>query len=436
MPSGVLEVFKAMEIGHIFKLGTKYSESMGANVLTADGKSVPIIMGSYGIGVERIITAAIEQNNDGDGIIWPKSITPFDVIVTITNIKDERLREAGEKLYSDLRHAGLDVLLDDRDERAGVKFKDADLIGIPYRITVGKKVSDGMVELFDRKRNKTSTSNWTMSFHAYSSWLYRQRGSGGVWQVARASPVNHAQDACRIQTCCDGPVLLVQPSERQRFRSPCQYRRSAVCLHNHSLPGHRTLGLCHSSNGRRKRIRETVLATRADLIGNKRWFPVRYASQPRFDLFFKILPWEAAGIIVVAPGSVLFLGETFGGNTIISQFAPTNSQLNWLGKCPWPNGAVSWLRLDTTNRNITSVQETGIFIFGSHASTRRSMTRRISASGLPLRKHLSALYRQPMEANRVSFSKTLVVILFCACFGAVCSPRMLAQDELPISCAH
>jgi prolyl-tRNA synthetase len=149
--SGVLEVFKAMEIGHIFKLGTKYSESMGANVLTADGKSVPIIMGSYGIGVERIITAAIEQNNDGDGIIWPKSITPFDVIVTITNIKDEKLRAAAEKLYDDLRHAGLDVLLDDRDERAGVKFKDADLIGVPYRITIGKKISDQMVELFDRK---------------------------------------------------------------------------------------------------------------------------------------------------------------------------------------------------------------------------------------------------------------------------------------------
>jgi prolyl-tRNA synthetase len=108
-------------------------------------------MGSYGIGVERIITAAIEQNNDGDGIIWPKSITPFDVIVTITNIKDEKLRAAGEKLYADLRHAGLDVLLDDRDERAGVKFKDADLIGVPYRITIGKKIADEMVELFDRK---------------------------------------------------------------------------------------------------------------------------------------------------------------------------------------------------------------------------------------------------------------------------------------------
>jgi prolyl-tRNA synthetase len=152
---GTLEVFKAMEIGHIFKLGTKYSESMGAKVLTADGKEVPIVMGSYGIGVERIITAAIEQNHDADGIVWPRSITPFDVVVTITNIKDEKLRDAGEKLYADLRAAGLDVLLDDRDERAGVKFKDADLIGIPYRITIGKKIGDGVVELFDRRAKQS-----------------------------------------------------------------------------------------------------------------------------------------------------------------------------------------------------------------------------------------------------------------------------------------
>ncbi len=153
--SGSLEVYKAMEIGHIFKLGTKYSESMGARVLTQEGKEVPIVMGSYGIGVERIITAAIEQNHDADGIIWPRTLAPFDVVVTITNMKDENLREAGEKLYKDLQRAGLDVLLDDRDDRAGVKFKDADLIGIPYRITVGKKVSDGVVELFERQ-TKTS----------------------------------------------------------------------------------------------------------------------------------------------------------------------------------------------------------------------------------------------------------------------------------------
>lgn len=153
--TGVLEVYKAMEIGHIFKLGTKYSKSMGATVLTPEGKEVPIVMGSYGIGVERIMTAAIEQNHDQDGIIWPKTLSPFDVVVTITNMKQDSLREAGEGLYKDLQRAGLEVLLDDRDERAGVKFKDADLIGIPYRITVGKKTADGLVELFER-RAKTS----------------------------------------------------------------------------------------------------------------------------------------------------------------------------------------------------------------------------------------------------------------------------------------
>ena len=149
--SGKLEVFKSLEIGHIFKLGTKYSESMGANVLTQEGKEVPIVMGSYGIGVERIMASAIELHHDADGIIWPKSIAPFDVIVTITNMKQDEIRAAGETLYKDLHRGGLDVLLDDRDERAGVKFKDADLIGIPYRVTVGKKISEGLVELFDRK---------------------------------------------------------------------------------------------------------------------------------------------------------------------------------------------------------------------------------------------------------------------------------------------
>jgi prolyl-tRNA synthetase len=152
---GILDVAKSLEVGHIFKLGTKYSVSMGATVLTADGKEVPIVMGSYGIGVERIMAAAIELNNDTDGIVWPKSISPFDVVVTLTNVKNDDIRIGGEKLYAELRQAGLEALLDDRDERAGVKFKDADLIGIPYRINVGKKLGDGIVELFDR-RTRTS----------------------------------------------------------------------------------------------------------------------------------------------------------------------------------------------------------------------------------------------------------------------------------------
>jgi prolyl-tRNA synthetase len=150
-----------MEIGHIFKLGTKYSASMGATVLNQDGKEVPIIMGSYGIGVERIMSAAVEQNHDADGIIWPKTLAPFDVVVTITNMKQDELRQAGEELYNELQRAGFEVLLDDRDERAGVKFKDADLIGIPYRITLGKKVAEGVVELFERREKKSEDVKMT-----------------------------------------------------------------------------------------------------------------------------------------------------------------------------------------------------------------------------------------------------------------------------------
>ena len=145
-----LKVAKAVEIGHIFKLGTRYTESMGARVLDVNGKEVTPIMGCYGIGIERILTSAIEQSNDANGFWLPPSIAPFDVVVTITNISDAALLAAGEQAARDLDAAGFDVLLDDRDERAGVKFKDADLIGIPYRINVGKKVSDGLVELVTR----------------------------------------------------------------------------------------------------------------------------------------------------------------------------------------------------------------------------------------------------------------------------------------------
>jgi prolyl-tRNA synthetase len=145
-----LKIGKAVEIGHIFKLGTRYSESMGARVLDANGKEVMPIMGCYGIGVERILTSAIEQSNDANGFWLPPSIAPFDVVVTVTNIADTALLTAGEQVARDLEAAGFDVLLDDRDERAGVKFKDADLIGIPYRINVGKKAAEGLVELVAR----------------------------------------------------------------------------------------------------------------------------------------------------------------------------------------------------------------------------------------------------------------------------------------------
>jgi prolyl-tRNA synthetase, family II len=148
-----LRLGKAVEIGHIFKLGYKYTKSMGASVLNRDGKEVTPIMGSYGIGVERILTAAIESSaaaNGGEAYALHPAIAPFHVVVTITNVGDAALLAAGEKVAAELDAAGLDVLLDERDERAGVKFKDADLVGIPYRINIGRGVAEGKVELVDR----------------------------------------------------------------------------------------------------------------------------------------------------------------------------------------------------------------------------------------------------------------------------------------------
>jgi len=145
-----LRIDTAVEIGHIFKLGYKYSESMGARVLDRNGKEVAPIMGSYGIGIERILTAAIEQSNDENGFWLPQQIAPFEIVVTPTNAADEKLMSTGEQIARDLESAGFEVLLDDRDERPGVKFKDADLVGIPFRVTVGKKVTEGTVEVVRR----------------------------------------------------------------------------------------------------------------------------------------------------------------------------------------------------------------------------------------------------------------------------------------------
>jgi prolyl-tRNA synthetase len=157
-----LRLGKAMEIGHIFKLGYKYSESMNARVLDANGKEVMPIMGCYGIGVERILTAAIESsaakfaaNSGTEQYTLTAAIAPYEVIVTITNVREAELLKAGEEIATKLAVAGVDVLLDDRDERAGVKFKDAELIGVPYRINIGKKLVDGQVELVNRLAQTT-----------------------------------------------------------------------------------------------------------------------------------------------------------------------------------------------------------------------------------------------------------------------------------------
>jgi prolyl-tRNA synthetase len=147
-----LIVDRVIEIGNIFKLGTKYSAALKAVFLDEQGNEKPIIMGSYGIGPARIAAAAIEQNNDKDGIIWPKSIAPFDLELIPLNMNDPKTVETAEALYSELKKNRIEVLMDDREERAGVKFKDADLIGIPTQLIIGEKnLKEDLVEVKDRK---------------------------------------------------------------------------------------------------------------------------------------------------------------------------------------------------------------------------------------------------------------------------------------------
>jgi len=147
---GRLELFRGIEVGHIFKLGTKYSEAMGCTVLDENQVRRPILMGCYGLGIGRTVAAAVEQNHDDDGIVWPVPLAPFAAVVTPVG-PDTAVREKAEALYDQLGASGIDVLLDDRDERPGVKFKDADLVGFPLRITVGKKsLEAGKVEFSER----------------------------------------------------------------------------------------------------------------------------------------------------------------------------------------------------------------------------------------------------------------------------------------------
>lgn len=147
----VLKLTKTLELGHLFKLGRRYSQTMHASVLDEAGHEVPLVMGSYGIGLERILSAAVEQNHDADGMFLPRSIAPFEAILTAANMDDAPLREAAEKLYAAMQAQSIDVLFDDRDERPGVKFKDADLLGVPYRVTLGKrKFLAGQAEIFVR----------------------------------------------------------------------------------------------------------------------------------------------------------------------------------------------------------------------------------------------------------------------------------------------
>lgn len=152
-----ITISRGTEVGHIFKLGTKYSESMGATFIDEDGKAKPFIMGCYGIGVTRTVASIIEQHNDENGIIWPLEVAPYHVSVIPANVKNEKQATKAEEIYNELRKMGVEALLDDRKERAGVKFKDSELMGIPMRITVGKMIGEGQVEFKLRNGGEVET---------------------------------------------------------------------------------------------------------------------------------------------------------------------------------------------------------------------------------------------------------------------------------------
>ncbi|MBD1861418.1 MULTISPECIES: proline--tRNA ligase [Trichocoleus] len=170
-PSQTLQSARGIEAGHIFQLGTKYSKAMGATYTNEQGEEAPLIMGCYGVGVSRVAQAAVEQSYDKDGIIWPVAIAPYQAIVVIPNVNDAEQVKAAETLYSELNQAGIDTLLDDRNERAGVKFKDADLIGIPYRIVTGKSIKDGKVEVVQRSTKTVQELPLTEVVSTIQQWV-------------------------------------------------------------------------------------------------------------------------------------------------------------------------------------------------------------------------------------------------------------------------
>ncbi len=170
-PSHLLKSARGIEVGHIFQLGTKYSEAMGATYTNEQGAEKPLYMGCYGIGVSRLAQAAVEQSYDKNGIIWPRAIAPYQVIITVPNITDTQQSQIAETLYQDLLQVGIEVLLDDRDERAGVKFKDADLIGIPYRIVTGRSLKEGKVEVVKRADQSSEDIPLDNVVSTLRSWL-------------------------------------------------------------------------------------------------------------------------------------------------------------------------------------------------------------------------------------------------------------------------
>ncbi|ASS75609.1 proline--tRNA ligase [Tumebacillus algifaecis] len=171
---GTLEFHRGIECGHIFKLGTKYSSKIGATYLDENQKAQDIIMGCYGIGISRCLAAVIEQNNDEGGIIWPLSVAPFHVHVIPVNVKDEAQMSIADNLYRRLQAQGIEVLIDDRDERPGVKFKDSDLIGIPLRVTVGKRAGEGIVEFKVRKTGESTEVSIEQAFEEITGLVLGQ----------------------------------------------------------------------------------------------------------------------------------------------------------------------------------------------------------------------------------------------------------------------
>jgi prolyl-tRNA synthetase len=178
-PSQLLQTARGIEIGHIFQLGTKYSKSMGATYTNEQGEELPLVMGCYGVGVSRMAQAAVEQSHDKDGIIWSVAIAPYTAIVVIPDIAKPEQVEAAEQLYAELTQAGIDTLLDDRNERAGVKFKDADLIGIPYRIVTGKALKQGKVEVIKRATKESQELPLAEVVSTLTGWI-REATSGGM----------------------------------------------------------------------------------------------------------------------------------------------------------------------------------------------------------------------------------------------------------------
>ncbi len=171
-PSQTLVSARGIEAGHIFQLGTKYSEAMGANFTNEQGKTEPLWMGCYGIGVSRLAQAAVEQSHDQDGIIWPVAIAPYQVVVIVPNISDTEKMAAGEKLYEEFKQAGVEVLFDDRKERAGVKFKDSELIGIPYRVVIGRSLAEGKVEVVKRATKESEDIPVELVVETIKQWIF------------------------------------------------------------------------------------------------------------------------------------------------------------------------------------------------------------------------------------------------------------------------